>query len=95
MQLWLDDMRDMPDDFTHHAKSVNEAKQLIEEAESRDEEIELISLDHDMGDYYSDGGDGICLLDWLIERKTLYPITFHTANPVGRANMQRLKDRWW
>jgi response regulator of citrate/malate metabolism len=95
MFLWLDDIRPMPDDFTHHARSVNEAKKLIKLAEEEDEEIELISLDHDLGDYASDGGDGICLLDWLVERNTTYPVIFHTANPVGRANMQRIKDRFW
>lgn len=95
MRLWLDDLRTLPDGYTHHAHSVNEAKKLIEQAELNGEKIELISLDHDLGDFYQDGGDGICLLDWLVERKSFYPITFHTSNPVGRANMQRIKDRWW
>lgn len=95
MFLWLDDIRPIPDDFTHHARSVNEAKRLIIEAEENNEEIELISLDHDLGDYYADGGDGICLLDFLVERKTFYPVAFHTANPVGRANMQRIVNRHW
>ena len=36
--------------------------------------IELIDCDHDLGDYAADGGDGIKLLDWLLERGTLYPI---------------------
>ena len=95
MRLWLDDIREKPYEYTDKARSVNEAKKLIEEAEERKEEIELISLDHDLGEYAKDGGDGICLLDWLVERQTLYRVTFHTANPVGRANMQRLVDRWW
>jgi hypothetical protein len=95
MFIWLDDIRPMPDDFTHHAHSVNEAINIIEQAEYLDEDVELISLDHDLGDYACDGGDGICLLDWLVERNTLYPVVFHTANPVGRANMQRMKDRFW
>lgn len=85
----------MPMDFTHHAHSVNEAKQYILSAEAQGEKIELISLDHDLGDYSYDGGDAIYLMDWLVERQTLYPVIFHTANPVGRANMQRIKDRWW
>ena len=95
MKIWLDDLRRMPEDFTQHAHSVNEAKRYISAAEAMGETIELISLDHDLGDYASDGGDGICLMDWLLERQTLYPISFHTANPVGRANMQRMKDKWW
>lgn len=52
------------------AKSVNEAIALIKEAESQGIEIEVLDLDHDLGDYYSDGGDEIKLLDWLAERET-------------------------
>lgn len=95
MRIWLDDLRKRPDDFTHHAHSVNEAKKFVLSAEAEGEKIELISLDHDLGAYAFDGGDGIYLMDWLLERQTLYPIAFHTANPVGRANMQRMKDKWW
>ena len=79
MKLWLDDLREIPKDYTHHAHSVNEAKKLICCAEEVGEIIEQISLDHDLGDYFEDGGDGICLLDWLVERQTFYPIVFHTA----------------
>ena len=57
--------------------------------------IELINCDHDLGDYAYDGGDGIKLLDWLLERGTLYPIRLHTMNPVGRDNMQRMIDKYW
>ena len=58
-------------------------------------EIEYVDLDHDLGDYYSDGGDAIKLLDWLAERETFYPVEIHTANPVGRANMERMLARYW
>lgn len=95
MRIWLDDIRDMPENFSHHAHSVNEAKRLVVQAERNNEQIELISLDHDLGDFEYDGGDGIYFMDWLLDRQTFYPVVFHTANPVGRANMQRMKDRWW
>ena len=55
----------------------------------------MIDLDHDLGDYATDGGDAIKLLDYLAERETFYPIAFHTANPVGRANMERVLRRFW
>ena len=42
MKIWLDDLRKMPEEFTHHAYSVNEAKQYISSAES-DGETDLIS----------------------------------------------------
>ena len=95
MKIWLDDTRMMPDTYTHHAISVNHAKEIIMEAENKNEEIEIISCDHDLGDYSKDGGDGIKLLDWLVERETFYPIKLHTANPVGRANMERIINRYW
>ena len=85
MKLWLDE----------GAKSVNEAKKLIQEAEHNGIEIEALDLDHDLGDYADQGGDAIRLLDWLAERGTFYPVEIHTANPVGRANMERILARYW
>ena len=94
MKIWLDDLRPAPHGYVL-AKSVNAAISTVIVAESNGENIEVIDCDHDLGDYYGDGGDGIKLLDWLCERGTLYPIALHTANPVGRANMQRMLDRYW
>ncbi len=94
MKIWLDDLRPVPEEY-EGVKSVNEAIALIEEAERDGIEIEVLDLDHDLGDYYCEGGDGIKLLDWLAERETFYPIEIHTSNPVGRANMERLIARYW
>ena len=94
MKIWLDDVRPAPSGF-ELALSVNQAKALVLKAEEKGVKIELIDCDHDLGDYYLDGGDGIKLLDWLCERGTFYPIALHTANPVGRDNMQRLINRYW
>lgn len=93
MKIWLDDTRDAPKGF-EHCYSVNEVITIIREKE-KSEEIEIIDCDHDLGDYASDGGDGIKLLDWLAERGTYYPIRLYTMNPVGRENMQRTIDRYW
>ena len=59
----------------------------------RYDEIELIDIDHDAGDYVSDGGDYIKLLDWLEETGRNYPIRIHSANAVGVANMRRIIER--
>ena len=61
-----------------------------------DYEIELIDIDHDAGDYASDGGDYIRLLDWLEETGRNYPIRIHSMNPVGVANMRAIieKNGW-
>ena len=94
MKIWLDDIRLAPDRY-ESVQSVNQAIALILEAEAKGEQIELLDLDHDLGDYFPEGGDAIKLLDWLAERGTFYQIKIHTANPVGRANMQRMIDRYW
>ena len=55
--------------------------------------IELIDIDHDAGDYASDDGDYIKLLDWLEETGRSYPIHIHSMNPVGVANMRAIIRR--
>lgn len=55
--------------------------------------IELIDIDHDAGDYASDGGDYINLLNWLEETNRSYPIRIHSMNPVGVQNMRRIIKR--
>lgn len=55
--------------------------------------LEVIDIDHDAGDYVSDGGDYIKLLDWLEETGRSYPIHIHSMNPVGVANMQAIIRR--
>ena len=94
MKIWLDDERIAPQGYVG-TKSVHETIQLIEEAELKNIVIELIDVDHDLGEFAHDGGDAIKLLDYLVERETYYPIRIHTANPVGRANMERLIQRHW
>ncbi len=94
MKIWVDDIRPVPRGY-EGTKSVDETIQLIEELEEKGEEIELIDLDHDLGDYAIYGGDAIKILDYLAERETYYPIEIHTANPVGRANMERMIERYW
>lgn len=91
MKIWLDDIRKAPDGYVH-CHSVNEAIRVIRHAK---EPVELLDLDHDLGDYAVDGGDGIKLLDWLAETEQYYLVKLHTMNPVGRENMQRLIDRYW
>ena len=52
--------------------------------------VELIDIDHDAGDYASDGGDYIKLLDWLEETGRNYPIRIHSQNVVGVQNMRAI-----
>ena len=104
---WVDDIRDIPSYDYVYARSVNRARQLIEyyedvlqsAQETNDTEvinvytIELIDIDHDAGEYVSDGGDYIKLLDWLEETGRNYPIRIHSMNSVGIQNMRRIIKR--
>ena len=59
----------------------------------------LVMGNHDAGDFGSDGGDYIRVLDWLEQAgivDTGYFFHLHTMNPVGRENMERIirKNGW-
>lgn len=90
MKLWLDDIRPSPDDYLH-ARSVNEAIRLLEE-----HGCEYASLDHDLGDYAEDGGDGFKLVLWMAEtdRWATKGIRVHSANAPGMKRMLADIDRY-
>ena len=102
MKLWIDDLRPAPAGYIW-IKTVNDAKWYIESAEDVEEifptgtpVIKLIDIDHDAGDFASNGGDYIKLLDWLEETGRNYPIRLHSMNPVGLQNMRTIinKNGW-
>ena len=104
MKLWIDDVRQAPNMYVW-LKSVDEAKECIEFLEEQLEKvpteirrysgnnIEIIDVDNDAGDYGRFGGDYIKLLDWLEETGRNYPIRIHSMNPVGRENMRAIIQR--
>ena len=89
MKLWLDDIRSAPEGW-EHIHSVNEAVGAIV---LEYENIEVISLDHDAGDYYCGGGDYIRILDWLEFTNRNYAIRIHSMNSVGVQNMRAIIQR--
>ena len=73
MKLWIDDVRPAPRGYSW-AKSVNQAKEFIEDEEWCVKHcgmevygIDLIDIGSDAGEYAYDGGDYIKLLNWLEE----------------------------
>ena len=89
-------------------KSVDEAKECIEFLEGQlakvstelrrysRNNIEIIDIDHDAGDYVRFGGDYIKLLDWLEETGRNYPIRIHSMNAYGAQRMREIceKNGW-
>ena len=94
IRIWLDDIRPSPYGYIC-CRSVKEAELIIRKAEQFGLTIVNINCDHDLGIYAKLGGDGIKLLDFLVERGTFYHVFLHTMNPVGRQNMQNMIDRYW
>ena len=97
MKIWIDDCRPAPEGYKWR-KSVNSARRFIEEMELMNKPfhsapIEVIDIDHDAGDFASDGGDYIELLKWLEATKRNYPIRIHSMNVVGRMNMEAICHR--
>ncbi|MFA6049910.1 MAG: cyclic-phosphate processing receiver domain-containing protein [Candidatus Paceibacterota bacterium] len=94
--LYLDDIRDCPDDGVDWtvARSTEEAKKLVLEMGLP----MLMSLDHDLG-----GEDTTMrFLSWLVydfwaclEGKNMLPAyRIHSANPVGALNIDAFMKSW-
>lgn len=85
MKLFLDDLRNAPNGYTL-VRTYEECISLLSA-----NEIEILSLDHDLGTHKT--GYDICL--WLVENE-IYPkqILIHSANPVGQKNMIQLLNRY-
>ena len=103
MKLWIDDIRPAPEGYKW-CKTVSKAKSIITKFENENKQIqesfgfdpiplEVIDIDHDAGDYASEGGDYIKLLNWLEATNRNYPIHIHSMNPVGVENMRRIIQR--
>lgn len=96
MRIWVDDVRPAPEGYIW-LKSVNAVKRYLSMACPYNVSVpEIVDIDHDAGEYASDGGDYIKLLDWFEETGRNYPIRIHSMNPVGVQNMRRIiqKNGW-
>ena len=101
-KIWIDDIREKPDDYTIHMKSVNEVINFLAFFEDDENKRFLLDLDHDAGDFRAKGGDYIRILDWieatdyLTNHQNKIIFSIHSANPVGRENMMRIirKNDW-
>ena len=102
IKVWIDDIREKPDDHNIRMMSVNEVINFLMFYKYDEDKRLLLDLDHDAGDFRANGGDYIKILDWIESTGYLkdnpHKIIFsiHSANPVGRENMMRIirKNDW-
>lgn len=93
MKLYLDDVRNAPDDWIV-ARTAHEAIQLLEQ-----NIFEVVSLDHDLGtDHYTKPNNGYDVICWLEDQvfNHGYPAPFvvvHTANPAAYRKMMQAAKR--
>ena len=87
MKVWIDDIRPIPKGYDVWIKRVDEAIDFIS---SHKNEISLLDLDHDAGDYSCYGGDYIKILDWMEEKQINIPISIHSKNPCGVRKMKQI-----
>lgn len=85
IKLFLDDVRPAPEGWML-VTNVEDAKLVLMKYR-----VTHLSLDHDLGENVQSGYD---LVKWIEERYFVQDIrppemTIHSANPVGRQNMQR------
>lgn len=99
MKIWVDDIREMPQDYDCWARDTEFAIEMIGKY---GDSIEEISLDHDAGNEHVHGGDFIKILEWMEYEEEVngknfkFTIHIHSANPVGRAAMRRIiEKRGW
>lgn len=90
MKIWLDDIRPAPENWIW----IKTAHEAFEFTHKNWDQIEEISLDHDLGEESAGTGYSfLCGIEVAIavnQVKGKIPVFhIHSANPVGRKNMER------
>ena len=99
MKLWIDDLREPPDDSWAWVKSSGQARGAMVLCAKMRTPVTEISFDHDLGD--DDTAMPVArMLEEGAHEGTLPPIKWHihSANPVGRMNLKAAlesADRYW
>lgn len=96
IRLWIDDERQMPEGFTHWAKTSQEAIDILDSIRQSGDVLALVCFDHDLGYSWEDGHpqlDGGVqddnsrpVVKWM-HSVGLYPelAIVHSQNPIGAA----------
>lgn len=95
-KVWIDDVRPAPNGYEWY-KSVNSFIDHFSKDAPYLDNLGVVDIDHDAGDYAKDGGDYIKCLDYLEHNgvKDLQ-VRIHSQNPVGVAKMRQIikKNGW-
>ena len=98
MKLWIDDIREMPEDFDVWAKTANEALNILKSGK-----VTHVSFDHDLGDVMDGDATGYDVAKWVEEQAyhgKIDPFTYavHSANTVGASKIRVAMwnaERFW
>ena len=95
LKIYLDDERPTPEGYTHRCYGPEEVIALLQQAEKDGDIVELISLDHDLGEFNREHNrTGYDVLTWLEEqvhtRGFIPPrtVAIHSANPSAKEKMR-------
>lgn len=90
MRIYLDDIRDTPATYTR----TYTVKETIDLILANNGNIEILSLDNDLGEGIE---EGYKVLDYIEEHVELIApiphISIHSANPVARKRMEIVRER--
>lgn len=93
MMIWLDDVRDPPDDTWFVCRSFRDVQSAFLLCAIYGEIPDVMSFDHDLGE----GPDGYDTIKWIVERHPgYYPrvVLVHSANGPGAENIEKY-DEWF
>jgi hypothetical protein len=95
MNVWLDDRREMPEGFTLHVTTAEDAILALKTGK-----VLFISFDHDLGQGKMNGHD---VAQWIEQQAFQYLIprlkwAIHSAGPAGSKDIEfamRSAERYW
>lgn len=96
IRIWLDDIREIPEGYTHWCKTPEEAIVLLSGGK-----VSYISFDHDLG--LPEPENGNMVAKWIEEKAysgEILPLNWdiHSANPTGYRNIRDSMlsaERFW
>jgi hypothetical protein len=97
MNIYLDDLRGAPPGYSLFT-TAEELIEFLQTAATQDIEIDIMSLDNDLGDGYLEGRH---VLNWMEEYKFFHPkyklpkqIIIHSSNGVARQYMNSILKKF-